>query len=297
MLSAEQLPERKIGIFDNISNAEYHAPPKPDEDPSYSSSIVKMMEIPALARYEMDAPQEYKECYRMGSAIHKFVLERADFESEFLTGIDCARRSKADKEEWAAWFYEHGADGDHITSHKAAEWNGLFEQLSGKSMVTPEEITKISMMAESVMRNPMAAKLLTGGKAEQSIYWQDEETGLYLRCRPDYLGRFCSDLKSTQDAREAEFLRSAYRMGYHVSAAMYTDGIQQVTGEHHPFLFIAIEKTPPFLCAVYGLDDYSAERGWSIYQEFKLRLAECLVTGKWEGLPNNLRATLPKYAF
>jgi len=294
MLTAEKLPEteQRSGIFEGIPNAEYHA-----DKTTFSSSLLKKMEVPLEAKYLMNNQPKYKECFRMGSAIHKYVLEREEFEQEFLTGISCARRSNANKEEWAQWFYAHGADGSHITSHKAAEWNGLFEAETGKNMVKPEEIALIAMMSESVMRNRNARRLLESGASESSVYWKDAETELHFRCRPDYLNAFCSDLKSCRSADPRLFGNAIHDMGYHISAAMYQAGLLEVTGEIHPFLFIAIEKTPPFLCAVYRIDEPGTQLGDNIFRHYARKLATCLHENKWPGLDDNLSLPLPPYAF
>lgn len=283
---------KDTGIYPGITGIDYHA----DRD-SYSSSLIKLMNVPALAKYQMDNPPEYKDCFRIGSAVHKFILERDDFEAEFLTGIDCPRRSSDNKMEWATWFFEHGANGDLIVSHKAAEWNPLFEQETGKHMMTPEEIKEIALMAESVAANDEAMTLLEGGIAEASIYWTDKETGISLRCRPDYLTRACTDLKTCQSASEHAVAREIHNRGYHISAAMYSHGVNEVTGQYAPFVFLFIEKAPPYLCAVYSMDEESAELGWNTYRAHLNKLAECLETGIWPGIPNNLAVHLPAYAF
>jgi len=282
----------KPGIYDGISNTDYHA----DKD-SYSSSIIKLMDVPSVAKYNIDNPGEYKDCFRIGGAIHKHVLEPADFAKEFLTGIDTPRRSAADRSDWAKWFYANGGDGDHITAHKATEWNGMFEASTGKHMVTPAEIEEIKLMGESVFSNSNAKQLLEGGKAEQSIYWQDKETGLNLRCRPDFLSSFCSDLKSCQSAKPGAVSREIVNRGYHISAAMYQEGVSAATGACTPFTFIFIEKTPPYLCAVYCLDDDSQRLGYETFRKYLNKLAKCLESDEWPGLEDNLELPLPIWAF
>lgn len=281
----------KSGIYPGISNKYYHA------SEGFSSTLIKKMSVPAIAKHHMDNPPEFKDCFRIGTAIHTYILEPSTFYDEFLTGISVGRRGKADREEWSQWFFEHGADGDHIVSHKASEWNGMFEAETGKRMVTPDEIDAIKMMAASVQANPDAMKLLDGGIAEASCYWQDEETGLHLKCRPDYLSGFVSDLKSCASALPHMVSRTMHQHGYHISQAVYLDGIMHATGQYREFVFIFIEKTAPYLCACYRLDDESAELGYRQYRANLLRLAECLNTDKWPGLENNYALSLPGYAF
>ena len=279
--------EPKIGIFSDVSNVDYHA-----DKETYSSSTVRRMDVPARARYYLDNPVEYKEPYRIGSAIHKYVLEREQFDFEFSTGLDCPRRSKADKHAWTEWFCAHGADGDRITTHPAAKWNELYKRETGLHIVTPEEIKMIADMAALIMADNDARALLENGQAEQSIYWIDDETGLSLRCRPDFLSAVTTDLKSCTDASEWPVRNEIKRRKYHVQAAMYADGVYQVTGEYRPFVLLFIEKTPPYLCAVYRIDDKSAEQGWDLYRQYLRTLAECLKTDTWPGIPNNLALDL-----
>lgn len=57
-------------------------------------------------------------------------------------------------------------------------------------------------MASKVMEHPIAARLLRGGQAESSHFW--EENGVKCKCRPDYLSediKCVIDLKTTLNAR------------------------------------------------------------------------------------------------
>jgi hypothetical protein len=276
------------GIYSGISNSQYHA-----DKESYSSSIIKLMGVPAEAKYAMDNPNEFKEAYRIGSAIHKFILEPDDFAAEFLTGIDCARRSKADKQAWADWYSEHGADGDNVVDRPAAEWNGMFVAQTSKHMVTPEEIQNIGLMAESVKSNPNAVQLLEDGLSEQSIYWVDKETGLRLRVRPDYLNDdFTSDLKSIDSLHDYAIDRAIANLSYDIQEQMYSDGVMNVTGEYRPFLFIFIQKKPPFMVRVIGLSEACKTRGWEKYRANVNTLSKCLESNEWYGLPDDLNHQL-----
>ena len=257
------------------------------------------MAVPAEARYYMTTPHEPKDTYRIGGAAHKYVLERDDFEAEFLTGISCDRRSKADKMAWGDWFSAHGADGDDITQgNPAAQWNGLFEQQTGMCMVKPEEIETIKLMSESIMRNDNAAELLSQGEAESSIFWTDEATGLPLKVRPDYLSNaFISDLKTCDSVHDHNITRAITNYGYAISAEMYKEGCYELMGKWMNFLYIFIEKSEPYACRVIALDDEAQDAAFKQYEILKLRLAECLATDTWPGLDDNLQFSLPAWSF
>lgn len=280
------------GIYAGISNTDYHA-----DKTAYSSSIIKKMHVPALAKHAMDSPQQYKDVFRIGTAIHMFILERDKFNDEFLVGIDCARRSKADKQNWIDWFCENGWDNaeQEIVDNKlpAAKWYEQFQASTGKHIVTPEELDALTQMAQSVSLNETAIKLLKDGVPESSIYWEDKETGIMLKCRPDFYNDYCSDLKSCQSAAPGDASRQIASLGYHISAAMYQDGILQATGEYAPFLFIFIEKNPPYLCAVYSLNDESNSYAYAQYRQLVVKLAECLESNQWPGYDDVLDLSLP----
>jgi hypothetical protein len=273
----------KPGIYDNISNKDYHA-----DKESFSSSLIKMMDVPAEAKYKLDNPGEYKECYRMGSAIHSFTLEREKFNSEFLTGIDCERRSAADRHKWAQWFCEHGADGERITSNSSKVWHAMFEAETGKHMVTPSEIEKIRLMSEAVFSHHAASSVLNNGAAEQSLYCCDSETRINLRARPDFLGNEIVDLKSIERIDDRSIWNQTRNLGYHISAAMYQDIHYQLTKDYKRFVFVFVCKSPPYLTRVLTMPDSLAEEGHRMYRLGVSRLARCLESGEWPGYSQNI---------
>jgi len=279
-------------IENDMSNADYHA------HKAIGSTSLKGMEIPAVYQWHQKNPQEYKDCFRIGSLIHTCILEPEKLKEEYLTAPNYGKRSKADREAWADWFLDHGAtDTPDIISKPAVNWFGEFQKQSGKSIVTPDELTEFMAMVHSVRNNPEAASLLVGGRPETSMFWIEQETGLKLKCRPDYLNdKFCTDVKSTRSAKAYPFARDILNLGYHISQAMYLDGIKQCTGRDVQFRYIAVEKTPPYLCAVYELSDESAEIGRIKYRELLHKLADCLDKDVWPGLENNFDLSLPAWA-
>lgn len=290
-MNAQLEPQARHGIISGLSNAEYHA-----DKTSYSSSLIKLLDCPAKAKHYMDNGSEYKDAYRLGTAIHTLVLEPEKFDSEFLTGIDCARRSKDDKAEWAAFYKEHGFCGayDWVINNPASTWNGQFSKETGKHIVSNDEISDLHEIRDAVYANPDALELLEKGAAEQSIYAQDPETGLRLRVRPDFLSEagFISDLKSIPDVDDWSIDKAIANYGYDLSQAMYQHVTQLATGEWLPYCFIFVSKSKPAMCRVIALSEESAQKGWEKYQANKAKLAECLSTGEWSGWPNDLNRTL-----
>ena len=79
-------------------------------------------------------------------------------------------------------------------------------------------------------------------------------TGLQCKCRPDWIsadGGILVDLKTTEDASPREFQRSIAKWRYHVQAGWYMAGIEAAYGTRPSgFIFIAVEKKPPFAVGV-----------------------------------------------
>jgi exodeoxyribonuclease VIII len=94
------------------------------------------------------------------------------------------------------------------------------------------------------------------GKAETTHMWTDATTGVECKCRPDWLtSNLIVDLKTTEDASPRGFQRSVANYRYHVQAAWYLDGIEAVTGTRpDQFIFICVEKKPPYAVGVYAAD-------------------------------------------
>ena len=125
-------------------------------------------------------------------------------------------------------------------------------------------------MADALRAHPLASAALDparGGKPEQSLFWQDPASGVWLRVRLDWMPDPHSpvrpvvfDYKSTVSAEPGQFTKSVMNFGYPVQAAMYADVYRELTGVDAPFLWIAQEKEAPYLVTVLPQPDADAIR-------------------------------------
>ena len=163
-----------------------------------------------------------------GTAVHSFFLERDKFNTDYVTKpTDIKLNTKVGKE----WAQEH-QDKIIIDSELG---NNLFE------------------MEKSFMDSP--AKLIYDmeGQTELSYFWDDLGT-IKGKCRPDWIsndGSIVVDVKTTIDASPRGFQRSISTWGYHLQLGWYLRGLQKLGLDSYDFIFIAIEKTPPFCVGVY----------------------------------------------
>lgn len=179
------------------------------------------------------------------------------------------------------------ANGVDVTlwSDVQAEW---LKNNGHRTVLTAEQWDQLHRMRDSVMNHPAACALLYGkpGKAEVSVYWRDAMTGELCRCRPDWWrdDDVLVDLKTTDDASPEGFAKSMANWRYDVQDPFYRDGVKAATGrEVRAFVFVAVEKKPPFAVGVYVLDSESVELGRAQYRADLRTYAECIRTGVWPG--------------
>lgn len=253
-----------------MDNATYHAHPAVGKS---HLDLVARSPLHYWARY-LDLNREVPEptaAMRIGSALHTLVLEQDTFEDRYITAPQVDRRTKDGKARWA----EFEADaGD-------------------RELIAADDRAMISRMAEAVWSHPAAAALLNWkGKAETTHMWVDQATGQACKCRPDWLAddhRLIIDLKTTEDASPAGFRKSIANFRYHVQASWYLDGIEQATGTRpEQFLFICVEKKPPYAVAVYAASPVMVTIGAETAARDLDVLVTCKQSGSWPGYSDQI---------
>jgi hypothetical protein len=221
----------------------------------------------------------------LGSAIHCAVLEPDLFDSKYAVAPECDRRTKIGKETYAEF---------QLT-------------LAGREAIAQDERDTCLHIAEALRKQqPLIGETLAQdkGHSEVSVFWHDPDTGLECKARPDWLssnGEVVIDLKTTRDARPREFAKACAEHGYHLQNAWYMRGLQWARGKDgllpKHFVFAAVEKEPPYLCALYELDALSVSFGWSECRRLLNLIAESKRTGIWPGLSQDVQTlSLPKWA-
>lgn len=170
-----------------------------------------------------------------------------------------------------------------------AEWLANNGQ---RTVLKPEEWDQLMNMRDAVMAHPSARSILSKpGKAEQSVYWVDQATGVLCRCRPDWWtdDGIILDVKTCEDASEDGFQQSIGKWGYDVQDAYYMDGVAAAGRPARAFLFLAVEKSARVVdgkalgVQVYRLDDESRESGRAQYREDLGIYAQCVKLNDWPG--------------
>ena len=260
------------------SIAEYHSKP--------SVSKTKLWRLlndtPAKFKYLQEHPEPPTPAMQFGSAFHKYVLEPDGFFDEFAVAPQVDRRTKAGKEEWTAFV----------------------DSTRGKEVISTDDMVLIDEMNAAIRANPRADFLLHG-EVETSYYWQDEMTGLDCQARPDCVkvvnGRgMIVDLKTCVRADTETMVQQAFRLGYDMQAAMFLEAVSRERNIECDFLFVCIEKEPPYLINILQADELMIKSGQDRFREAIGIYKSCIDSGNWYGyegafgMVNSL--SLPKWA-
>jgi exodeoxyribonuclease VIII len=218
---------------------------------------------------------------QVGTAVHTHVLELDQWDQRYVVmpeGID--RRTKQGK----------------------AEWDAFSTASSGRTVLSRTDADQVMRMGQAVYGHPAAALLLKQlpGKAETTHMWTDAATGLQCKCRPDWLtddGSLIIDLKTTEDASPKGFEKSVANWRYHVQAAWYLHGLEQATGTRpDQFIFICVEKKPPYAVAVYAAAPEMIDAGWTAAERDLEVLATCKAANAWPGYSDQIETiSLPPW--
>lgn len=229
------------------------------------SELWHIHESPLKYKFFKEHPQEPTPALLFGQVFHKLALEPDTFFQEFVVAPEVNRRTKAGQQAWAEFLEEH----------------------AGKTVIPVKMYDQAVAMCNALMEEPFAVKLLSG-RREVPFFWTDERTGEECKCRVDCLNTSYSqpivvDLKSTTDASTEGFSKSAINYGYDFQAAMYSDGVEHSIMQKPLFVFIAVEKEPPYAVNILQADELLLRRGHRLFREFIEIYHDCKLTGNWYG--------------
>ncbi|WP_411633622.1 exodeoxyribonuclease VIII [Escherichia coli] len=263
------------GIYYGISNENYHAGPGVSK-----SQLDDIADTPALYLWRKNAPVDTTKTKTLdlGTAFHCRVLEPEEFSNRFIVAPEFNRRTNAGKEEEKAFLMKCAS--------------------TGKTVITAEESRKIELMYQSVMALPLGQWLVeSAGHAESSIYWEDPETGILCRCRPDKIipeFHWIMDVKTTADIQR--FKTAYYDYRYHVQDAFYSDGYEAQFGVQPTFVFLVASTTIEcgrYPAEIFMMGEEAKLAGQLEYHRNLRTLADCLNTDEWPAIKT---LSLPRWA-
>jgi exodeoxyribonuclease VIII len=154
-------------------------------------------------------------------------------------------------------------------------------------------------MRDSVHAHPAVKRVLDDARTEVSLFASGED-GVLRKARIDALpegGNVIVDIKSCQSADADMMAKSVASYRYDVQAAYYLDLCALLGLDKSEFLFVCVEKTPPFAVAVYALDQTAIEWGRKQYQRDLAAVKHCMAEDHWPSFTTDITTLgLPAWA-
>jgi hypothetical protein len=268
------------GIHRGIPESVYH---KPVLGLASKSTLDDVRRSPAHYAAAVSAKaggdEGESDAFTFGKAFHCALFEPARFEADYSAEPDFGdcrfKENKARRDDW----------------RKAN---------ATKTPLPMPAMTAILGMCEAVKQHPIAWRLLCDGSPEVTLRWRDPETGLECKGRLDYhcpARRLAVDVKTTEDARIDTFRRTVAKYGYHRQDAMYRDGLDVLGAPIDHFIFIAIEKAPPYAIGLFSLDMKSVAKGRDTIHQDLRALADAFAQDRWPAYSTSIQPlTLPDWS-
>ena len=275
-------PISSAGVFEDIPNDDYHK--QLTVAPSISSSGLKRLFADSPRAYFRGSylnpnrkDQKPSEALTFGRAAHHLLLGEKDFRKHFTVRPDEAPDGRA-------W---------HHANKSCQEWIETAEA-AGLTILKPSDIEVIRAMADALAKEPLVQAGILEGLIEHSFVWRDEETGVWVKWRPDCLPTSSlqfSDLKTASSISDEDLEYAFGNYGYFQQAALGAEACRQVLGrEMESFSLVFIEKTDNLpLVRVKQARPGDIDVGERCNRAALRLFARCLDAGEWPG-PGGLQS-------
>ncbi|SHG78518.1 PDDEXK-like protein of unknown function [Kaistia soli DSM 19436] len=268
------------GCYADLDIERYHG--QCTEGPSISSSGLREIFSKSPAHFwatsslnpDRAEPADKDELI-LGRAAHHLLLGEQGFDRLFAIRPDA----------WKDW--RTGA---------AKAWRAAQIEV-GRTVLSPGEIESIRGMHASLAAHPLVARGILDGAIEQSLIWQDTETGIWLKARPDAIptssGDF-ADLKTAASVAPEDLSRAVSDRRYDMQAALVKWAAKAVLDiDMTDFALVFVEKSPPHCVEIRVIrHDDIAEAETDLRAALQL-FAKCLKNGRWPGPGGSLSDLAP----
>jgi len=237
-----------------------------------SSSMLKILResTPLHLMHYMANPPEDTPATRMGRLVHTAILQPE------------------------LQLFHVKPEGMSFATKDGKAWR---EEHQDREIITSPEHAAIEGMKASVHAHDTASRLLKNADFERSLFVTDGE-GTLRKMRADILphgGTILPDLKTCTSAHPTEFSKTVASYEYFCQAAYYLQTARLAGKKFNAFAFIAVEKEPPYACAVHFLDIVAIECGNKLNAGALETYRKCQAENRWPGFPGSNTIGLPAW--
>lgn len=252
------------GAYKDLPMAVYHG--DCCVGPSVSSTVLRAVEQRSLRHGWMashlnpDREESPKDAFRLGTALHSLSFEGALSPKYFAI-----------------------SKYDEFRTNEAKAWRDA-QINAGRTVLKQKDLKIVKDMCEALLEEPAIQQGLFDekGEVETSVFHKDEETGLWLKVRPDVVpvNPVLVDLKTTADASRRAVERNVIDYGYHMQLALAAEVIEKVVGTPiEECWLVMIEKEAPHTVVFAEIDMDLVAWGRVLNRAAMRKFADCLAKG------------------
>lgn len=264
-------PITQPGAYSGISLDEYHGNLNLFDGPSVSKSQLKHM-LPAHGgspkafwgrwRYNPDhVDGKTSAAMDFGKAVHCLLLGDEKFSDKFVI---------------KPW--------EKFSTQIQRDWRDDMIA-AGKTIVTEDQIETIRRIAADAAAYPLVQQGILNGEIEQTLCWKDEETGIWLKARPDAISAdgIYADLKTASDFDEDFLERQVFDAGYYLQGALTRMVASKLGMPFETFVLVYVLNDPVPDTTHVELSPHDMDRGERAVRWCLKTIREGLDTGVWNG--------------
>lgn len=252
----------KPGLYPDLSNQEYHA-----QVHALSNSMCKVL-LEKSPKHLKESPPAHSTAFDFGTAAHTVILE-----PEKMDTIVCGPETR-----------------------RGSAWTDMVADNPDKIVLTKSDYDKLGFMRDSVWSVPHIAEMLGANDQGTEISAFAEIEGVLCKVRVDrVIPRVILDLKTTIDASPEGFNKSVVNYKYYIQSYLYRRIWAVAAGERRlrDFVFICVEKEPPYAAASFRLDAIYGGIAAAHFQVALKLFKWCHENDKWPGYDNRTRLLQP----
>lgn len=212
-----------------------------------------------------------------GKAVHACLFERQFFINNYVVEPEVDKRTKDGKVAFAEFMANIG----------------------DKIVISAQDMYVVKRIRDALLNKKTFNALFNNGLCEHELYWTDTQAGIACKAKIDYFIEPCSqypngliiDLKTTMEASPYAFARSIQKYGYHNQMAFYCKAVKDYykTSDYPSFIFIPVEKYPPYECNFFMGDTVMLQIGLEENAQLLRLYAFCAELDVWHGYADKIQ--------
>lgn len=244
-----------------------------------ASDLRLMKRSPAHYAASLRAEKKQTEAQRQGLLVHDLLQNGEKFLESLMEEPEFTGKTK------------DGRESNRSAEAKVKRDAWYADLKPGAIVANKDDIQMLLGISKSIGSHRLVKNLVKDGVRETSLWVEDPDTGLTLKCKPDLItaAGFLVDFKSTRNAHPDDFISDIFSSrGYfyalqlaHYGHCLKIAGVSP--GESATI--IAIEKEDPFGIMVYPLDVGNLGPAEQWRAELTRQFAECQAKNQWPGYP------------